>query len=87
MKLNEDGSLGEIADRVFHKGIGLSMTDRRSMPHVTCLKLTPDFKGLCAVDSGLDQVKVYDIDYETGKLHLNDIIRCDLGQRSEDDPY
>ena len=78
MKLNEDGSLGEIADRVFHKGIGLSMTDRRSMPHVTCLKLAPDFKGLCAVDSGLDQVKVYDIDYETGKLHLNDIIRCDL---------
>ena len=67
---NSDGSLGEIADRVFHKGIGLSMTDRRSMPHVTCLKLTPDFKGLCAVDSGLDQVKVYDIDYETGESKL-----------------
>ena len=78
MRLNEDGSVGELADSVFHKGIGLNITDRRSMPHVTCVKLTPDFKGICAVDCGLDQVKVYDIDYETGKLRLNDIIRCDL---------
>lgn len=78
MHLNEDGTVGEIADGIFHKGIGLNITDRRSMPHVTCVKLTPDFKGICAVDSGLDQVKVYDVDYETGKLDLNDIIRCDL---------
>lgn len=78
MRLNEDGTIGEIADGIFHKGIGLNITDRRSMPHVTCVKLTPDFKGICAVDSGLDQVKVYDVDYETGKLHLNDIIRCEL---------
>ncbi len=78
MHLKEDGSVGEIADGIFHKGIGLSITDRRSMPHVTCVKMTPDSKGIFAVDSGLDQVKVYDIDYSTGKLRLNDIIRCEL---------
>lgn len=78
MHLNEDGSIGEIADGVFHKGIGLNITDRRSMPHVTCVKMTPDYKGLCAVDSGLDQVKVYDVNPVTGELHMNDIIRCAL---------
>lgn len=78
MHLNEDGTVGEIADGIFHKGIGLNITDRRSMPHVTCVKMTPDNKGVCAVDSGLDQVKVYDVDPVTGSLHLNDIIRCEL---------
>lgn len=84
MHLNEDGSIGQIADGVFHQGIGLSITDRRSMPHVTCVKMTPDYKGICAVDSGLDQVKVYDVNKETGKLKLHDIIRCELdsGPRS-----
>ena len=43
-----------------------------------CVKLTPDQKFLCAVDNGLDQVKVYRVDYENGKLELIDIIRGPL---------
>ncbi len=78
MRLGEDGYLGEAADGVFHEGIGLSITDRSAMPHVTCVKLTPNLKGIFAVDSGLDQVKVYDVNLQTGKLRLNDIIRCKL---------
>lgn len=78
MHLNEDGTIGEIADGIFHKGIGVNMTDRSSMPHVTCVKVTPDQNTLCAVDSGLDQIKNYKIDYEKGKLVLEDITRCEL---------
>ena len=78
MNLNEDGSIGEIADGIFHKGIGVNITDRSSMPHVTCVKVTPDQQCVCAVDSGLDQVKIYRIDREHSKLELEDILRCEL---------
>ena len=78
MNLNEDGSIGEIADGIFHKGIGVNITDRSSMPHVTCVKVTPDQQCVCAVDSGLDQVKIYRIDREHNKLELEDILRCEL---------
>lgn len=78
MHLNPDGTVGEIADGVFHKGVGRSAADRSSRPHVNCVKVTPDQNYLCAVDGGLDHVKVYKIDYDYGKLRLADIIRCDL---------
>lgn len=78
MKLEEDGSIGEIADGVFHKGMGRSIAQRNFIPHVDCVKLTPDQKFLCAVDNGLDQVKIYRVDYEYGKLKLIDIIRGPL---------
>lgn len=75
MRLCEDGSIGEIADGVFHKGMGRSIAQRNFIPHVDCVKLTPDQKFLCAVDNGLDQVKIYRVDYEKGKLELIDIVR------------
>lgn len=78
MHLNEDGSVGEIADGIFHKGVGRSAADRSSRPHVNCVKVTPDQNYLCAVDGGLDHVKVYKIDYECGRMKLADIVRCDL---------
>jgi len=78
MPLGEDGYIGPVADGVFHEGIGLNITDRSAMPHVTCVKLTPNQKGIFAADSGLDQVRVYDVNAKSGKLHLNDIIRCEL---------
>ena len=78
MHLQEDGSIGEIADGIFHKGMGRSVAQRNFIPHVDCVKLTPDQKFLCAVDNGLDQVKVYRVDYERGKLELDDIIRGPL---------
>ncbi len=78
MHLNDDGSIGEISDGVFHQGMGVDASGRNLLPHITCVKLTPDLKGLFAVDNGLDQVKVYDFNEDTGKLTLRDVIRCEL---------
>lgn len=78
MNLESDGSIGTIADGIFHKGMGRSIADRRSKPHVDCVKLTPDQKFLCAVDNGLDHIKVYRLDYKNGKMVLVDIIRGPL---------
>jgi 6-phosphogluconolactonase len=74
----ESGSILGIADGVFHKGMSRNVAQRNFVPHVTCVKLTPDQEFLCAVDSGLDQVKFYRVDYEEGKLLLVDILRCDM---------
>ena len=57
-------------------------SDRRTnTPHVDCVKLTPDQKFLCAVDNGLDQVKIYRVDYTYGKLKLVDIIQMCIRDR------
>ena len=77
MNLNKDGSVGEIADGIFHQGVGVSER-RLDHPKVSCVKLTPDEKFLCAADLGLNQVKVYRVDYKKGKLVLEDIIRTEL---------
>ncbi|MCR5641454.1 MAG: lactonase family protein [Lachnospiraceae bacterium] len=79
MRLNKDGSVGDIADGIFHQGMALSATERRiDHPKVSCVKLTPDEKFLLAADYGLNQIKVYRINYNTGKLTLEDIIRPEL---------
>lgn len=77
LHLNEDGSVGEIASEMFHHGMG-SVAEKNFRPHVSCVKFTPDEKFLCAVDYGLDQVKVYSFDHESGVIKLVDIIRCEL---------
>ena len=75
MRLNEDGTIGEMTDEVFHKGIG-SVAERNFRPHVNCVRPTPDNKYLCAVDNGIDQVKIYRINKMRDKLELVDILRC-----------
>ena len=62
-------------DGVFHKGLG-SVAERNFRPHVNCVRPTPDNKYLCAVDNGIDQVKVYRINKRRHKLELVDILRC-----------
>lgn len=85
MKLNSDGSIGDISCGIFQSGIPISASEKRlDHPKVTCVKLTPDEKYILAADLGLHMVKVYRIDYDLGKLELEDIIRCamDSGPRS-----
>ncbi len=72
---HRDGSLGSLMDGVFHKGFG-SVAERNFRPHVNCVRPTPDNKYLCAVDNGIDQVKIYRINKRTHKLELVDILRC-----------
>ena len=76
LRLNDDGSIGEITDEVFHQGMG-NISDRNFRPHVSCVKMTRDNKYLCACDLGLDHVKVYKFNAMTGTLKLEDAIRCE----------
>lgn len=78
MRINADGSVGDIADGIFHQRLGFSSVEKRENPHVTSVVLTPNEKYLCAVDKGIDQVKIYEVDYERGKLKLENIIRCPM---------
>lgn len=77
LRLNEDGSVGEITDEVFHKGLG-SVAERSFRPHISCVKMTRDNTFLCAADLGIDYVNIYKLDHERGTLKQVDIVRCDL---------
>ncbi|MCR5674189.1 MAG: lactonase family protein [Lachnospiraceae bacterium] len=76
LRLHEDGSIGEITDEIWHKGLGTAAW-RNFRPHVQCVKMTRDNKFLLACDLGLDRVNVYALDHQTGKLKEADIIHCD----------
>lgn len=77
LKLNPDGSVGDITDGVFHKGLG-SVAERNYRPHVSCSRLTPDEKFLMVADLGIDQIKIYRFDKGEGKITLVDTLRCEL---------
>ncbi|MDY5026322.1 MAG: beta-propeller fold lactonase family protein, partial [Oliverpabstia sp.] len=72
---HKDGRLGKIFDGVFHKGIG-SVAERNFRPHVSCVLPTPEGKYVCAVDNGIDQVKIYRINTTRNRLELVDVLRC-----------
>ena len=74
LRLNEDGSVGDITDEIYCKGLG-SFGERNFRPHVSCVKMTRDNKYLCAADLGMDHVNIYRLDHETGTLDLVDILR------------
>ena len=76
LSLNADGTIGQITDEVYHRGIG-SIADRNFRPHVNCVKMTRDNKYLLAADLGLDHVKVYQMDHKSGKLKMVDIIHSE----------
>lgn len=72
---HRDGRLGSVMDGVFHRGLG-SVAERNFRPHVSCVRPTPDGKYLCAVDNGIDQMKIYRVNARTSKLELVDVLRC-----------
>lgn len=76
LRLGKDGSIGEITDELFHKGLG-TIADLDSRPHVSCVKMTRDNKFLLAADLGTDNTFVYKLDHKTGKLTQVDIIHSD----------
>lgn len=69
--------MGEIADKVFHKGLG-SVAERNFRPHISCTRRTPDGKFLMVADLGIDQVKIYRFDGDKGTMTLVDALRCEL---------
>ncbi|MBO6132851.1 MAG: lactonase family protein [Lachnospiraceae bacterium] len=77
LSINEDGSVNEICDEIYQKGLG-SIAERNFRPHVDCVKMTRDNKYLCATDVGMDQTKIYRLDHSKGKLKLVDIVRSEI---------
>jgi len=73
LRINKDGSVGEITDEIFHRGLG-TIAERNSRPHVSCVKMTRDNKYLLAADLGTDHVNVYKLNHDTGKLTEVDVI-------------
>lgn len=76
LKLLDDGSIGEITDEIFHKGLG-SIAERNFRPHINCVKMTRDNRFLLAADLGMDHVVVYELNHNSGKLRQIDIIHSE----------
>ena len=77
LSLKKDGSIDRICEEIYHKGFG-SVGERNYRPHIDCAKMTRDNKFLCVTDVGMDHIKVYRLNHETGKLELADIIRSEI---------
>ena len=77
LQINPDGSVGDIVSEIFDHGIG-SVAERNFRPHVTCVQFTPDERYLCMVDSGLDNIKVFEFNHQDGSIHLADIIHGEI---------
>lgn len=77
LRLNDDGTIQGVTDEVFMKGLG-SIAGRNYRCHVNCAIFSPDERYIMAVDLGMDQVKIYEFNAETGRIKLHDILRCEL---------
>lgn len=77
LRLNEDGSIGEITEEIYHKGLG-TIAERNFRPHINCARMTHDNKYLLVTDQGMDHVNVYRFDLQKGKVKLEDVIRSEM---------
>lgn len=77
LRLKEDGSIGEITDEIFHKGLG-SLADRNFRPHINCARMTHDNKYLLVADQGMDHINIYKLDLANGKVLLADVLRSEM---------
>ncbi len=76
LRLNEDGSVGEITENYFNKGMG-SVAETNATPHITCVKPTPDGKYVCVVDAGMNQIKIMEFDNDSGRMHTQEMVHCE----------
>ena len=80
--VEDDGSLGAMSDHVQHEGRGAD-PDRQEGPHAHSSILSPDNRFVIAADLGLDQLVIYELDTQAGKLrpHGHGIARPGAGPR------
>ncbi len=71
-RINEDGSLGDLAS--FHQHVGASAvnTARQMGPHAHCSVISPKGAYVFVCDLGLDQILGYELDVFTAKLTPTD---------------
>jgi 6-phosphogluconolactonase len=67
LPIRDDGSLGEMTDRVQHRGNGPN-AQRQEGPHAHSATLTPDNDFAIIADLGLDQLVIYKFNAVAGKL-------------------
>lgn len=69
--IKSDGSLGEAASFIQHKGSSVNRS-RQEAPHAHCIAADPGNKFVLAADLGLDRLLVYKLDPATARLSEND---------------
>ena len=79
LPINEDGSLGPASDFSQHEGSSVDPA-RQKEPHAHSFFVSPNNRYALAPDLGLDQIKVYAIDHQTGKLTEQEPGRVEPGQ-------
>ena len=67
LPINADGSLGAASDFVQHQGSSID-PNRQQEPHAHSIFVTPNNQHAFAPDLGLDKIKIYAIDHDSGKL-------------------
>lgn len=67
LPVKADGSLGEAATFIQHKGSSVD-PKRQQEPHAHCSVISPDQKYVFAADLGLDKILSYRLDPQTAKL-------------------
>jgi 6-phosphogluconolactonase len=70
LPINSDGSLGESADVVQHRGSGANPR-RQEGPHAHCIVLDRSGRYAFAADLGIDKVMIYRFDAKKGTLTPN----------------
>ncbi len=67
-RLAADGNLAELTSTHQHRGSSVN-AKRQQEPHAHCILPDPTDRYVCAVDLGMDQVVIYQLERETGKLN------------------
>lgn len=76
-RIEADGRLSEAVDAVQHSG--KSVHARQAGPHAHSVNFSADNRHLYVADLGLDEVKVYEFNAETGKLTAGTSLRTSPG--------
>lgn len=69
--VQDDGSLGEAAEVVPHQGTLGSHTERQEAPHAHYIRMDPQNRFALATDLGIDEVRAYPLDLETGSFRAD----------------
>ncbi|HMJ65533.1 MAG TPA: lactonase family protein, partial [Candidatus Binatia bacterium] len=71
VKINEDGSLGDVAAFIQHTGSSVN-PQRQNEPHAHSINIDNNNRFAVAADLGLDKLLVYRLDKKAGNLTPND---------------
>lgn len=66
-RVNSDGTVSEALDNVQHEGSSVN-EQRQQGPHVHSVIPSPDGRFIYVSDLGIDQIKIYEIDRDTGEI-------------------